>query len=40
MASVLSVNWSIAPVSDRCLICGSVIASRSAAVNRVAPMTW
>jgi hypothetical protein len=39
-ASVLSMNWSTAPVSGNCLTGGSVIASRSAAVKRPAPMTW
>jgi hypothetical protein len=37
---VLSMNWSIAPVSGSRLTAGSVIDSRSAAVKRSAAMTW
>jgi len=37
---VLSMNWPAAPVTGSRLTAGSVIASRSAAVNRPAPMTW
>jgi hypothetical protein len=37
---VLSMNWSTAPVIGSRLTAGSVIAARSAAVNRLAPMTW
>ncbi len=39
-ASVLSMNWSTAPVSGSRPTAGSVIASRSAAVKRPAAMTW
>ena len=40
VATVLSANWSIPPMGASPLSRRSVIASRSAAANRPAPMTW
>src|SRR5271170_1410428 len=39
-ASVLSMNWSTAPVAGSRRTCGSAMACRSAAANRPASMTW
>jgi hypothetical protein len=39
-ASVLSMNWSTAPISGSARSCSSLICSRSAAANRPESGTW